>query len=87
MESMRKIRDDNFFKHLIQCLDEQNQSQLLYEYAHKSMYDEMERQREREVLKKEIIKEVLDEISVMTETKQAIGKIKDLKNAIDNLSK
>ncbi len=87
MASMRKIRDDNFFKHLIQCLDEQNQSQLLYEYAHKSMYDEMERQREREILKEEIIKEVLKEISVMAETGQAIEKIKDLKNAIDDLGR
>jgi hypothetical protein len=56
-------------------------------YTHCKIIDEDIHRRELEQLKKEIVNEVLNRLSLSTEVQEAIGKIKELRIAIDNLTK
>ena len=49
--------------------------------------EEENRRRELAQLKEEIVNEVLNRLSLSTEVQEAVSKIKELRTAIDNLTK
>jgi hypothetical protein len=51
------------------------------------MLDKYNRKREREQLKQEIIREVLDHISVTVDITEAVSNIRELQDEIDKLGK
>ncbi len=78
---------DYLFQYLTRQFEPQVQGTLNRMYAHCKIIDEDIHRRELEQLKKEIVNEVLNRLSLSTDVQEAIGKIKELRIAIDNLTK
>lgn len=78
---------NDIFEHFIKGMDRELQAQMRYWFTHQMMMDEIERKRELEQLKKEIIEEVLSRISITIDVVDAIKQIKELKDEIDKLGK
>lgn len=78
---------DYLFQYLTRQFEPQVQATLNQMYTHCKIIDEDIHRRELEQLKKEIVNEVLNRLSLSTEVQEAIGKIKELRIAIDNLTK
>jgi hypothetical protein len=56
-------------------------------YAHCKIQYEYNRRRELEQLKREIVNEVLNSLSLTTDVQEAVRKVKELDRAIDQLGK
>ncbi len=64
-----------------------NQPHQVMNIAHAKMIDRLNREREKEQLKREIVEEVLSRISIMFETGEAIKEINALNKAIEQLAR
>ena len=83
---MYRKRDD-IFENFLKGMDKEMQAQLRYWYTHSMMLDEINRKKEYEQLKQEIIEEVLARISVSVDITEAVAQIKKLQDEIDKLGK
>ena len=72
---------------MIALFQEVSNSSLSWNFQHALMSQRFFAEREREKLKKEIIEEVLQQISLTTNAEEIISQIKDLQKALDDLYK
>lgn len=78
---------DFLVRYLFRQFDPQVQATLNRMYAHCKIQDEYNRRRELEQLKREIVNEVLNSLSLTTDVQEAVRKVKELDSAIDQLGK
>lgn len=64
-----------------------NQPHQVMNISRAKMLDRLNREREKEQLKKEIVDEVLSRLSIMFETGEAIKEINSLNKAIEQLAR
>ena len=83
---MYRKRED-IFENFLKGMDKEMQAQLRYWYTHSMMLDEINRKKEYEQLKQEIIEEVLARISITADVAEAIAQIKKLQDEINKLGK
>ena len=74
-------------KCLIALFQEVGNDSLCWNFQHALMSQRFFAEREREKLKKEIINEVLQQISLTTNAEEVISQIKDLQKGLDDLYK
>ncbi len=78
---------DYLFQYLFRQFEPQVQGTLNRMYAHCKIQNEYNRRRELEQLKREIVNEVLNSLSLTTDVQEAVRKVKELDSAIDQLGK
>lgn len=72
---------------MIALFQEVGNDSLCWNFQHALMKQRYFAEREREKLKKEIIEEVLQQISLTTNAEEIISQIKDLQKGLDDLYK
>ena len=80
-------RNQDFFLNFTSGFEKELQAQMRLYFTHQMMLDEYNRKREREQLKREIISEILSQISVSVDIAEAVSNIKDLQDEINKLGK
>ena len=75
------------FDALIEQYDKDKQATLKMMYLRCVQAEEARQRQEREKLKREIVAEVLQQISVSADTKEAVLKIEELQKILNNLIK
>ena len=78
---------DILFRALIAEFDPQKQATLMNMYKSALLAEKENRKREFATMKKEVMNEVLSQISVNADTKDAVLQIDALNNALRNLGK
>ena len=84
---MRNRQKDFMFNYLISGLDKTAQATLNMMYALSCEYDELNRKREMEQMKKEIADDVLSRISATVDVSEIIDQIEELRRLIDDLGR
>ena len=84
---MSNRNKETLFENFIKGMDKELQAQLRYLFTHQMMMDEINRKRELEQLKKEVVEEVLARIHLTIDASEVIAKIKELDEAIKKLGK
>lgn len=80
---MNNRKNDDFFRYLISGMDSKMQAQLNHMYSKSRMYDDFIHRQELEKMKREIIAEIMPQITIMLEA----NAIKQLKDMIDDLGR
>lgn len=78
---------NDFFNHFMNGMESELQAQMRLYFTRQMMLDEYNRKREREQLKKEIISEILSQISVSVDITEAVCNIKELQDEINKIIK
>lgn len=78
---------DYIFEQVIGGLEQSMQATLRMMYSHMKMYDEIEKRREREQLKREIMSEIVANIKATVDISEVIQEIDELRKAIDSLGR
>ena len=84
---MRNTQKDWMFQSLISGMDKSMQATLNMMYHNSMMIDEMNRRREMEQMKEEIIQEVLSRISATVDVTEIFDAIDGLNEKIESLGK
>ena len=84
---MRNIQKDCMFDYFMQGMDEKMQATLNMMYHNSMMIDEMNRRREMEQMKEEIVQEVLSRISATVDVTEIFDAIDGLNEKIESLGK
>ena len=84
---MRNRQRDYMFDYFIQGLDKTAQATLRMMYNNRCMFDEAERRREKEELKKEVAQYVIDHIKATVDISEVLLEIEELRKAIESLGK
>lgn len=77
---------DILFRYLIEDCSQQKQATLMNMYKCAMLAEKENRRRENEMLKKEIVSDVLSQLSVKADVTDAVCQIDALKNALQNLT-
>ena len=80
-------RNKDFFLTFTSGMEKDLQAQMRLYFTRQMMLDEYNRKREREQLKKEIISEILSQISVSVDITEAVSNIKELQDEINKIVK
>ena len=78
---------DSMFEYFISGFEKEMQATLRMMYTHNKMYDELQKRREREQLKKEIKSELLSDIKFTADISEVVQEIEELRKAIDSLGR
>lgn len=78
---------DYIFEQVIGGLEQSMQATLRMMYAHIKLQDQIEKRREREQLKKEIMSEIITNIKATVDISEVIQEIDELRKAIDSLGR
>lgn len=83
---MHNAQSDILFRYLIDSFEPQKQATLINMYNSFKRAEEVNRKRELDSMKNEIVNEVLSRISIQADTKGAVLQIEELKNALRGLT-
>ena len=78
---------DDIFQYFLKGMERETQAQLRLWFTHQMMIDEINRKKELEQLKEEIVEEVLARIYLTIDASDVIAKIEELDEAIKKLGK
>ena len=76
---------NDLFNHFLNGMESGLQAQMRLYFTHQMMLDEYNRKRELEQLKREIISEILSQISVSVDITEAVSNIKEIQREINKI--
>lgn len=82
-----KYNDDNFFRYFISGMDSKMQADLSYRFAHNKLLAKEEHRREMEQMKKEIVADILANLSLTVDITDVLRQIEELRRAIEDLGR
>ena len=80
-------RDEDLFHYFISGMDSKMQANLSYRFAHNKLLAKEEHRREMEQMKKEIVADILANLSLTVDITDVLRQIEELRRAIDSLGR
>lgn len=80
-------RDEDLFRYFINGLDSKMQADLSYRFAHNKLLAKEEHRREMEQMKKEIVADILANLSLTVDITDVLRQIEELRRAIEDLGR
>lgn len=80
-------KNDDFFRYFISGMDSKMQADLSYRFAHNKLLAKEEHRREMEQMKKEIVADILANLSLTVDITDVLRQIEELRRAIDSLGR
>lgn len=80
-------RDEDLFRYFINGMDSKMQADLSYRFAHNKLLAKEEHRREMEQMKKEIVADILANLSLTVDITDVLRQIEELRRAIDSLGR
>ena len=80
-------KNDDFFRYFINGMDSKMQADLSYQFAHNKLRAKEEHRREMEQLKKEIVADILANLSLTVDITDVLRQIEELRRAVDSLGR
>lgn len=80
-------RDEDLFRYFINGMDSKMQADLSYRFAHNKLLAKEEHRREMEQMKKEIVADILANLSLTVDITDVLRQIEELRRAIEDLGR